>query len=127
MPGADSDAEAGHGRLQAEIEVLEGLSRRILYGLACGYLVPGGNGMSIAGPLLALLAFPGGLFAQLTEGTFLEVFGRYTPMRGTSEMVRALVVGGDVPWWAFVNIVAWAAIFGALAVAGYRRDTERIG
>lgn len=97
------------------------------YGLAFGYLVPGGNGMSIAGPLLALLAFPGGLFGPLTAGSFLEVFGRFTPMRGLAQIVSSLVTGESTPWWAPVNAVAWTLAFAALALWGFRRDTARMG
>jgi ABC-2 type transport system permease protein len=95
------------------------------FGLFMGYLLPSENVMQLLGPVLALLAFAGGLFMPLS-GWFATV-SRLIPTNGVATLARlpfddvdaATLVG------AVVNVVAWAAVFVTGAVLLYRRDTAR--
>ncbi|YAL82147.1 ABC transporter permease [Dermacoccaceae bacterium W4C1] len=95
------------------------------FGLFVGYLFPGENAMQVMGPLMALLAFGGGLFIPLPDHGFMHVFSRLTPMWGVAQLVHAPQTGwgGFLGWLA--NIVVWLAIFISGAAWAFRRDTRR--
>ncbi len=54
------------------------------FGLFMGYLLPSENVMQIIGPGLAILAFAGGLFVPLEDGSTLQKIAQFTPMYGIS-------------------------------------------
>jgi len=95
------------------------------FGLFMGYLLPSENVMQLLGPLLALLAFAGGLFMPLS-GWFATV-SHLVPTYGVATLARlpfehpstGSVLG------ALANIAIWAAVFVAGAALLYRRDTAR--
>lgn len=93
------------------------------FGLFMGYLLPAENVMQILGPVLALLAFAGGLFMPLGDGWFATV-AQVIPTYGLAELVRA-PLGGDLSVAAVLNVVAWAAVFSLGAAWRFRRDTAR--
>ena len=95
------------------------------FGLFMGYLLPSENVMQVLGPILALLAFAGGLFVPLGEGVFATL-AQFTPTYGLAELVHAPLTGDGVSPWAIVNVVAWAAVFGFGAAWRFRRDTARV-
>ena len=95
------------------------------FGLFMGYLLPAENVMQILGPVLAVLSFAGGLFVPLGDGVFATI-GKVTPLYGLAELVRAPLVGDGVTVTSVVNVVLWAAVFGAGAVWRFRRDTARV-
>lgn len=96
------------------------------FGLFMGYLFPSENVMQILGPGLALLAFGGGLFIPLTDGSAFEIFARFTPMYGISRLAHAPLTGETVQWWWVANVVAWFAVFVGGAVWRLRGDTARV-
>jgi ABC-2 type transport system permease protein len=95
------------------------------FGLFMGYLLPAENVMQVLGPVLALLAFAGGLFVPLGDGLFADI-AQVVPTYGLAEIVRAPLSGDGVPVWAVVNVVAWAAVFVTGAAWRFRRDTARV-
>lgn len=95
------------------------------FGLFMGYLLPAENVMQILGPVLALLAFAGGLFVPLGDGLFADI-AQVSPTYGLAEIVRAPLTGEGVSVWAVVNVVAWAAVFVGGAAWRFRRDTARV-
>jgi ABC-2 type transport system permease protein len=98
------------------------------FGLFMGYLLPSENVMQILGPILALLAFAGGVFvplSQLHNQVFTD-FARFTPMYGLSQLVHAPLTGETVQLGWFVNIGVWLAIFGFGAAWRFRKDTARV-
>jgi ABC-2 type transport system permease protein len=97
------------------------------FGLFMGYLLPSENVMQILGPVLALLAFLGGLFVPLSVlgPTFRDV-AQYTPAYGVGVLARAPLTGDPVSVPAIANVVVWALVFAAGAVWRFRRDTARV-
>jgi ABC-2 type transport system permease protein len=96
------------------------------FGLFVGFLFPAENVMQFVGPLLAIMAIFGGLFiplSQLPHG--LQTFALYTPMYGVGQLARAPLVGGATKW-AVGSVVTWSVLFGAGAMALFRRDTARV-
>jgi len=95
------------------------------FGLFMGYLLPSENVMQILGPVLALLAFAGGLFVPLGDGLFADI-AKVVPTYGVAEIVRAPLTGVAPSIWAVVNVVGWAAVFVGGAAWRFRRDTARV-
>lgn len=95
------------------------------FGLFMGYLLPSENVMQVLGPVLALLSFAGGLFMPLGDGVFATI-ARFIPTYGLAQIARAPLTGGDVTVWAFVNVLAWGAVFVGGAVWRFRLDTARV-
>jgi ABC-2 type transport system permease protein len=97
------------------------------FGLFMGYLLPSENVMQILGPVLALLAFAGGLFIPLSQmdHTFRQI-AQFTPMYGLNELVHAPLTGDAVHLGWIVNLLAWLAIFAGGAIWRFRKDTARV-
>ncbi|MGB7237830.1 MAG: ABC transporter permease [Rhodococcus sp. (in: high G+C Gram-positive bacteria)] len=98
------------------------------FGLFMGYLLPSENVMQILGPVLAVLAFAGGLFVPLADSGWFADIAKFTPLYGLATVARApftepsfgtLVV-------AVINLVVWAGLFIAGAAVLFRRDTKRV-
>ncbi len=96
------------------------------FGLFMGYLLPSENVMQILGPGLALLAFGGGLFTPLEDGSLIEEIARFTPMYGINKLAHAPLTGDPVQWWWVANVVVWLAVFGGGAIWRFRKDTKRV-
>jgi ABC-2 type transport system permease protein len=96
------------------------------FGLFMGYLLPGENVMQILGPLMAGLAFLGGLFQQLQDGSTLQMIAQFTPMYGLAELARAPLTGDPVQLGWVLNVVGWLVVFAAGAMWRFRRDTARV-
>jgi ABC-2 type transport system permease protein len=96
------------------------------FGLFMGYLLPSENVMQIIGPGLAVLAFAGGLFVPLDDGSTLQKIAQFTPMYGISSLAHAPLTGDPVQWTWIVNVLAWLAIFAGGAIWRFRKDTARV-
>jgi ABC-2 type transport system permease protein len=96
------------------------------FGLFMGYLLPSENVMQIIGPGLAILAFAGGLFVPLEDGSTLQRIAQFTPMYGISSLAHAPLTGDPVQWSWVLNVVAWLVIFAVGAIWRFRKDTARV-
>jgi ABC-2 type transport system permease protein len=96
------------------------------FGLFMGYLLPSENVMQVLGPLMALLAFIGGLFMPIDEGSTMDHVARLTPMYGLAHLARSPLTGEGVHLAWVLNLVAWLAVFVAGAMWRFRRDTARV-
>ena len=96
------------------------------FGLFMGYLLPSENVMQFIGPGLAILAFAGGLFIPLQDGSTLLTIARFTPMFGISSLAHAPLTGESFEWTWVANVVAWLLIFGGGAIWRFRKDTARV-
>ena len=96
------------------------------FGLFMGYLLPSENVMQFVGPLLAVMAMFGGIFIplQFLPDTLQRV-ARFTPMFGVGQLARA-PYSGQLTAWAIGGVVCWTLLFGAGAMALFRRDTKRV-
>jgi ABC-2 type transport system permease protein len=97
------------------------------FGLFAGYLLPSENVMQILGPVLALLAFAGGLFVplQFLDPT-VQTVAKLTPAYGLGELARIPLTHDTFGWAAVVNIAVWLTLFVAGAALLFRRDTRRV-
>ena len=98
------------------------------FGLFMGYLLPTENAMQVIGPLMAFLAFGGGIFYPYPAmGETMQHVAQLTPMWGVSMMAHLPLTDEGVAAWQWVlNIVVWLAIFVGGAVWRFRRDTRRV-
>jgi ABC-2 type transport system permease protein len=97
------------------------------FGLFMGYLLPSENVMQLLGPLLAVLAFLGGLFVPLDVlGATFRTLAQYTPAYGVGVLAHTPLTGDPVSVGAIVNVVVWTALFAGGAALRFRRDTARV-
>ena len=103
------------------------------FGLFMGYLLPSENVMQVLGPILALLAFAGGLFVPLGTGLFATI-AKFIPTYGVATLARWPLTGtgggsdihpGNLAL-AVLNVVAWAVVFTVGAAWRFRKDTARV-
>ncbi|MGO4228518.1 ABC transporter permease [Arthrobacter sp. YAF34] len=120
-------------RMPWQVWVLAGLTAWLgslvftALGLLVGYLVPSENVMQFMGPVLAFLAFFGGIFIPLSQlPELLQAVGVWTPTYGIGEIARAPLSGEAFNWLAVGNVLLWLVLFGAGAALAFRRDTKRV-
>lgn len=96
------------------------------FGLFMGFLLPSENVMQFVGPLLAVLAMFGGLFIPLSAlSPTMRTVAHFSPVWGVGVIARAPLIGGFSSG-AIMSVVAWTLLFGAGAMALFRRDTARV-
>ena len=96
-----------------------------LLGLALGYWLPPRAALPGANLLFLPLVLGGFLWSRPPEDIphAADVASQLLPTRSWEELLDPLATGdGPVPWYHVAALVAWAAMFGALARWGYRRD-----
>jgi ABC-2 type transport system permease protein len=98
------------------------------FGLFMGYLLPSENVMQILGPVLAVLAFAGGLFVPLSDSGWFSVIAQFTPLYGLATVARAPFTDPSVGTLAVavLNLIVWATVFIVGAAVLFRRDTGRV-
>src|SRR5919202_2245557 len=76
------------------------------FGLFAGYLLPSENVMQILGPVLAILAFAGGLFVPLQFlDPAVQAVAKMTPAYGVGQLARLPLTHEAFTWVAVVNVV----------------------
>lgn len=98
----------------------------VAFGLFVGYLLPSDNAMQVVGPLMALLAFLGGMFIPLTAGSTMDRIGSFTPMYGLHNLALWPMGAESFSWWWVVNVLTWLAVFLGGAAWKMGRDTARV-
>ena len=98
----------------------------VAFGLFVGYLLPSDNAMQVVGPLMALLAFLGGMFIPLTPGSTMDRIGSLTPMYGLHNLALWPMGAETFSWWWMVNVLTWLAVFLGGAAWRMGRDTARV-
>jgi len=96
------------------------------FGLFMGYLLPAENVMQILGPVLGVLAFAGGLFVPLQDGSVFATLSQFTPLYGLATLGRLPLTADGNGWAGLLNLLAWGGLFVAGAAWRLRRDTERV-
>jgi ABC-2 type transport system permease protein len=94
-----------------------------LLGLAIGYWLTPKGALPVANLLFLGLAFLGGLWTgpDLLPDA-VDRFSPFLPTRQWGEIVWRPVIGEPWEWWPWLGLSLYAAVFGALAAWGYRRD-----
>ncbi|OLL13604.1 hypothetical protein BKH17_00020 [Actinomyces oris] len=98
----------------------------VAFGLFVGYLLPSDNAMQVVGPLMALLAFLGGMFIPLTPGSTMDRIGSFTPMYGLHNLALWPMGAESFSWWWVVNVLTWLVVFLGGAAWKMGRDTARV-
>jgi ABC-2 type transport system permease protein len=98
----------------------------LLLGLAIGYRLSSKAAIAVVQATLFPLAFAGGLFLppEAFPG-WLDTLSRFLPSRAARDLAVQAVTGYSAYAGAVVVILAWTAVFAALAVTAYRRDEGR--
>jgi ABC-2 type transport system permease protein len=96
------------------------------FGLFMGYLLPAENVMQILGPVLGVLAFAGGLFVPLQDGSVFARLSQLTPLYGLATLGRLPLTADGNGWAGLLNLLVWGGLFVAGAAWRFRRDTERV-
>ncbi|SNS82259.1 ABC transporter permease [Rhodococcoides kyotonense] len=98
------------------------------FGLFMGYLLPSENVMQVLGPILAVLAFAGGLFVPLADTGWFPALAKFTPLYGLATVARAPFTDPSAGTLAIaaLNLLVWAAVFVIGAATLFRRDTARV-
>ena len=119
-------------RLAPHVWILSGLAAWLCsfvfaaFGLFMGFLLPSENVMQVAGPVLAVLSMFGGLFIPLSAlSPTMRTVAAFSPVYGVGQLARAPLMGGATAG-AVLSVVAWTLLFGAAAMALFRRDTARV-
>jgi ABC-2 type transport system permease protein len=96
------------------------------FGLFMGYLLPSENVMQVLGPVLAVLAFAGGLFVPVDQmGSVFSRIAPWVPTYGVGQLARYPLVHDGRLATALLNVVAWTTVFSFGAAWRFRRDTAR--
>lgn len=96
------------------------------FGLVMGYLLPSENVMQLLGPVLAVLAFAGGLFVPVDQlGSTFAALAKFSPTYGIAQLARYPLTHDGRLLAAVLNVAAWTAVFVAGAAWRFRRDTAR--
>ena len=98
----------------------------VAFGQFIGYVLPSDNAMQVVGPLMALLAFLGGMFIPLTPGSTMDRIGSLTPMYGLHNLALWPMGAESFSWWWMANVLTWLAIFLGGAAWRMGRDTARV-
>lgn len=131
--GLLTGAKAGAGVWLATLGItVGGAAVFALFGFAMAMLIRGESALGFAIGVIVAMSFLGNVFMPLS-GVMLDI-ARFTPMYGYVGLVRWPVMEGanvadgaspdTLPLLA-ANLVAWALIFGALALIGVRRGRRR--
>jgi len=82
----------------------------------------------VLGPILAVLAFAGGLFVPLSvmgDNAFTTI-AKFVPTYGVSGLAHAPLSGESIQASWIINVLVWLAIFVSGAIWRFRRDTARV-
>ena len=96
------------------------------FGLFMGYLLPSENVMQVIGPLLAVMAFAGGLFVPVNQlGSTFATIAKFIPTYGVGQLARYPLVHDGRLAVAVLNVLAWTTVFAVGAAWRFRHDTAR--
>ena len=98
----------------------------VLLGMAVGFGMPAKAAIAAVQVILFPLAFAGGLFMppELFPD-WMATFSELLPTRAGRDLLVGAVTGAEVYALAWPVLLAWTALFTALAVVAYRRDEGR--
>lgn len=98
----------------------------LMLGLAVGYSLSAKAALAVVQVVLFPLAFAGGLFmpAEMFPD-WLDTFSQFLPSRAGRDLLIGVLTGAEAYPLALPVLLAWGALFTALAVLAYRRDQGR--
>ncbi len=109
--------------LRFVVSVMAAAVPAALLGIAVGYWASPKAALPVANLLYLGMSFGGGLFIRPDDlPDFIDRVSTVLPTRQFGELAWAAVEGRDWPLSAWLWVGGYAAVFGALATWGYRRD-----
>jgi ABC-2 type transport system permease protein len=112
--------------LELAATLAAGVAPFALLGIAIGYWAPPRAALPLANLLYLVLSYAGGLwFRPERLPRVVEDVSPFLPTRALADVLAAAVLGGLPPWRAWWALAGFAALFGLLALWGYRRDEGR--
>ncbi len=122
-----TDATVTGGRLVAGVLVIAAAALPfLLLGMAVGYSMSAKAALPVVQVLLFPLAFAGGLFMPPEAfPDWLDGLSTALPSRAGRDLLVQALTGDPAPATSVPVLVAWGALFAALAVWAYRRDEGR--
>lgn len=97
----------------------------VLIGISLGYWLSARAAVPVATALNLLLAYAGGLWMPPSDlPRFVAAISPYLPTRQFADLLWSVTGSGEALRPLF-GLAAYTAIFGMLAVAGYRRDERK--
>lgn len=98
----------------------------VCLGMGIGYSLTAKAALPVVQVILFPLAFAGGLFMPpYFFPDWLQTISQATPTRAGRDLLVGALTGEDVYAGAWPVLLAWTALFAALAVWAYRRDEGR--
>jgi ABC-2 type transport system permease protein len=98
-----------------------------LLGIMLGYLLSDRAALPVTNLIYLPLSYVGGLFSADPSGlpATLRRVSPWLPTRQWGELLDDFGLGGHLPVRALVGLTCYGAVFGALALYGYRRDEQK--
>jgi len=97
-----------------------------LLGIALGYWAPARGALPVANLLYLGLSYAGGLWMRPSRlPRTVAGVSHFLPTRALADALIATVAGAGIDWHAWGALSAFACLFAAFAVWGYRRDEGR--
>ena len=121
---ATTSASLSTGRwLALAATLVLGAAPFAVLGIALGYWAPARGALPIANVLYLGLSYAGGLWFRARDlPAPVAVLSPYLPTRALADALAATALGGLVAPRAIVTLIAFTALFAAIATWGYRRD-----
>jgi ABC-2 type transport system permease protein len=105
------------------VALVAGIVPFALLGIAIGYWAPPRGALPIANLLYLALSYAGGLWSRPEHLPQLAGrASRFLPTGRLADVLAAPALGHPPPWGSWLALAGFAAVFGALATWGYRRD-----
>ncbi|PJJ62103.1 ABC transporter permease [Compostimonas suwonensis] len=125
--GLFTAAEADGWRVLAGILALAVSALPFMFiGICIGYSMPSKAAIAVVQVVMFGLAFGGGLFLPpFLFADWLDTLSMFLPSREAREFVIWAVQGGTIEPWVWGGLLAWTAVFLALALVLFRRDEGR--
>jgi ABC-2 type transport system permease protein len=98
-----------------------------LLGIMLGYLLSDRAALPVTNLIYLPLSYVGGLFSADTSGLpgALRRVSPWLPTRQWAQLLDDFGLGGHIPARAAAGLACYGAVFGALALYGYRRDQQQ--
>jgi ABC-2 type transport system permease protein len=109
------------------LALLVGAVPLALLGIMLGYLLSERGALPVTNLIFLPLSYAGGLFGSGADQLprFAARISPWLPTRQWSDLITGFGLNGQLPTRQLVYLAGYGALFGVLAIVGYRRDETR--